>query len=135
FDHGNVEREKLVVDDGHSSARPRKQPFGDPEAPIETMQMTAMSVGSGFPLAQERRERGKQHGDQIGSHANTSPERSSGVSDGPKAPLSCSAMLSGVQPSERCMTRIGRGWLNRKISLLRTAKICPETPSALSEPR
>ena len=29
--------------------------------------------------------------------------------------------------SDAC-TRIGRGWLNRKISLLRTAKICPEMP-------
>ena len=31
--------------------------------------------------------------------------------------------------------RIGRGWLNRNISLLRTPKICPEMPSARSEPR
>src|SRR5262249_29354173 len=48
-----------------------------------------------------------------GSHENTSPERSSGVNEGPNAPLSCSSSFSGVQPSERCSVRIGRGWLNR----------------------
>ena len=31
------------------------------------------------------------------------------------------------------MVRIGRGWVNRNISLLRTAKICPVMPSARSE--
>ena len=35
----------------------------------------------------------------------------------------------------RWIARIGRFWLNRKISLLRTEKICPEMPAALSEPR
>src|SRR5450830_1064180 len=35
------------------------------------------------------------------------------------------ATLSGVQPSLRCTERTGRGWLIRKISLLRTAKIWP----------
>src|SRR5262249_17432032 len=70
-----------------------------------------------------------------GSQLNTSPERSSGVNEGAKAPLSCWSSCSGVQPSERCIARIGRGWLNRKISLRRTPKICPEMPSARSEAR
>ncbi len=34
-----------------------------------------------------------------GSHENTSPERSSGVSEGPNAPLSCWSSFCGVQPS------------------------------------
>src|SRR5262249_31785361 len=59
----------------------------------------------------------------IGSHANTSPERSSGVKEGRNAALSCSSIFSGVQPSERWMLRIGRGWLNSRISLLRTPNI------------
>src|SRR4029078_12738931 len=75
------------------------------------------------------------NGHQIDSHATRSPGLSSVVNEGPKAPLTCSAILPGVQPSERCITRIGRGWLNRNISLLRTAKTCPEIPSAASEPR
>ena len=39
----------------------------------------------------------------------------------------CSATVCGVQPSPRCTERTGRGWLIRKISLLRTAKIWPVT--------
>ena len=62
-------------------------------------------------------------------------ERSSGVNEGPNAPLSCASSFSGVQPSARWMVRIGRGWLNRKISLLRTENICPEMPDAASEER
>src|SRR5262249_37336568 len=58
-----------------------------------------------------------------GSQPNTSPERSSGVNELANAPLSCRSRSSGVQPSERCSERTGRGWLNRKISLRRTAKI------------
>src|SRR5262249_3460761 len=74
-------------------------------------------------------------GHHTGSQENTSPERSSGVNEGAKAPLSCWSRASGVQPSARCNERIGRGWLNRKTSLRRTAKICPEMPSARSEAR
>src|SRR5260370_25718588 len=36
-------------------------------------------------------------------------------------------MVCGVQPAPRWMLRSGRGWLIRKISLRRTAKICPDT--------
>ena len=43
------------------------------------------------------------------------------------AGMPCSAMASGVQPSLRCTERTGRGWLIRKISLLRTVKIWPLT--------
>src|SRR5262249_16820589 len=82
--------------------------------------------------AGRRREQRVHH---TGSHENTSPERSSGVSEGPNAPLSCSSSFCGVQPSERWIERIGRGWLNRKTSLLRTPKICPVMPSARSEAR
>src|SRR5207248_9281877 len=70
-----------------------------------------------------------------GSQVNTSPDRSSGVSDCLKAPLSCASSFSGVQPSERCSTRIGRGCENRKISLFRMPMICPVMPSALSAQR
>jgi hypothetical protein len=45
--------------------------------------------------------------DQIVSQENTSGERSSGVNDVAKAPLSCAASVSGVQPSARCSVRIG----------------------------
>src|SRR5207302_859154 len=72
---------------------------------------------------------------QTGSQENTSADRSSGVSDCLKAPLSWASIFSGVQPSERCRTRTGRGCENKKISLLRTPKIWPEMPSALSEQR
>ena len=43
-------------------------------------------------------------------------------------------MVSGVQPSLRWTDRSGRGWLIRKISLLRTAKIWPLTsrPASLA---
>src|SRR6185437_9265644 len=70
-----------------------------------------------------------------GSQLNTSPERSSGVSEGPNAPLSCASIVCGVQPSALCKVLIGRVWLNKNSSLLRTEKICPEIPSARSEAR
>ena len=46
-----------------------------------------------------------------------------------------SATVSGLQPSELCAERIGRGCENRKISLLRTPKICPVTcaPASLAK--
>jgi hypothetical protein len=37
-----------------------------------------------------------------------------------------------VHPSDRCTDRIGRGWLNRKISLFRAANTCALTSAALS---
>jgi len=37
--------------------------------------------------------------------------------------MPCSAIDCGVQPSLRCTERIGRFWLNRKISFMRTPKI------------
>ena len=50
---------------------------------------------------------------QSGSQEKTSPERSSGMNEDCSAGNACSAMASGVQPSERCRLRIGRGELNR----------------------
>ena len=41
--------------------------------------------------------------------------------------MPCSAIERQVQPSERCIERIGRDWLIRKISFLRTPKIVPVT--------
>src|SRR5262245_23421118 len=70
-----------------------------------------------------------------GSQLNTSPERSSGVNEPANAPLNCWSRLSGVQPSERCSERIGRGWLKRNTSLRRTPKIWPDTPAAASDAR
>ena len=64
---------------------------------------------------------------QTGSHENTMFELSSGKKLGFIAGSTRSAMVSGVQPSEVCMPRTGRGWLIRKISLPRTAKICAVT--------
>src|SRR4029450_57707 len=46
--------------------------------------------------------------------------------------MPCSAMVCGVQPSPRCTARSGRFWLNRKISFIRTPKICPVTSLARS---
>src|SRR5499426_2881964 len=43
-----------------------------------------------------------------------------------------SAMFWGVQPASLWATRIGRDWLMRKISSLRTAKIWPVTSLARS---
>jgi hypothetical protein len=43
-----------------------------------------------------------------------------------------SAISSAVQPSLEWTDRTGRGWLNRKISFLRTAKICPVTSTERS---
>src|SRR5262249_10224175 len=73
--------------------------------------------------------------DHTGSQENTSVERSSGVKADASAPLSCWSILSAVHASARWSVRTGRGWLNRKISLLRTPKICPVMPSARSLPR
>ena len=50
------------------------------------------------------------------------------MAEGSKSSQSPSA---GVQPSPCCTERSGRGWLIRKISLLRTAKICPLTLTLL----
>ena len=44
-------------------------------------------------------------------------------------------MNSGVQPSLRCTERKGRGWLIRKISLLRTANTWAFTSLAWSDSR
>ena len=57
---------------------------------------------------QARRRRSWRLVYHTGSHENTSLERSSGVNEVVKAPLSCLSILSGVQPSERCKVRIGR---------------------------
>ena len=46
--------------------------------------------------------------------------------------MACEATVSAVQPSLRCTLRSGRGWLIKKISLLRTAKIWPVTSRAAS---
>ena len=46
--------------------------------------------------------------------------------------MPCSAIASGVQPSPLWTERTGRGWLIRKISFLRTAKIWPLTSLAES---
>src|SRR5262249_5853334 len=72
------------------------------------------------------------HFHYVGSQVNTSLVRSSGVRDEPNVPFTDSSD-SAVQPSARWMERIGRGWLNRKISFLRTPKICPVMPAARSE--
>src|SRR5260370_23351497 len=60
---------------------------------------------------------------QTGSQVKTSWVRSRGKNDSLSAGMACSAMLCGVQPSPLWIERIGRGWLIRKISFLRTAKI------------
>ncbi len=81
---------------------------------------TALGLGHGFQTALTivshrrgcRRTSGPPHPRArayTGSHENTSLERSSGVNEGPSAPLSCWAMCSGVQPSERWMLRTTRG--------------------------
>src|SRR3546814_5750798 len=54
---------------------------------------------------------------------------------GRKAGSSSEAIVSGVQPSDRCIERIGRGTEKRKISFLRTAKIWPLTSFAASDAR
>ena len=46
--------------------------------------------------------------------------------------MPCSVIERQVQPSERCTERIGRDWLIKKISFMRTAKICPVTSFAWS---
>ncbi|MNL10364.1 hypothetical protein D3C87_1311610 [compost metagenome] len=51
------------------------------------------------------------------------------------AAMPCSAMLSVVQPSERCTERTGRDWLMRKISFRRMAKTCPDTSADASDAR
>src|SRR5689334_13441829 len=45
------------------------------------------------------------------------------------------AMLSGVQPSARCTTRIGRGEENRMISFILVPNTCPLTSFAASDDR
>src|ERR1700739_640960 len=67
---------------------------------------------------------------QKGSHAKTSDERARLYMDGLKAGKAVSTQLSGVQPSEVCVVRSGRGCVNRMISLLRTPNICPVTSAA-----
>src|SRR6266481_2287295 len=69
---------------------------------------------------------------QKGSHAKTSDERSRLYMDGLKAGKAVSTQLSGVQPSDVCVVRRGRGCVRRMISLLRTAKLCPVTSAAAS---
>src|SRR5580704_19615788 len=51
------------------------------------------------------------------------------------AGMQCSAIVSGVQPSDRCTIRIGRGELNRIISFIRQPNTCPVTCLAASEDR
>src|SRR5262249_39193688 len=81
---------------------------------------TELGLGHGFQTALTsvsrrrglRRTSGPPHPRApayTGSHEKTSLERSSGVNEGPSAPLSCSPMFSGVQPSERWMLRTTRG--------------------------
>ncbi|MOA39543.1 hypothetical protein D3C78_1613330 [compost metagenome] len=58
-----------------------------------------------------------------------------GTNERCSAGMPCSAMPWAVQPSLRCTERTGRGWLIRKISLLRTAKTWAFTSCAWSESR
>ena len=79
--------------------------------------------------------RGAAHGRflrYIGSQLKTSLERSRPWKCARSIGSALSTTLSGVQPSLRWALRSGRGWLNRKISLLRTPKICPLTSRAAS---
>ena len=79
-------------------------------------------VARSYPLRRLRR--------YVGSQVNTSVVRSRSWNDPARAGMPCSAMDSGVQPSPLWTERIGRGWLIRKISFLRTAKIWPLTSFA-----
>ena len=59
----------------------------------------------------------------IGSQLNTSPDRSNGQKSDWNAGITRLNTVSGVHPPALCAKRMGRFWLNRKISLLRTPKI------------
>src|SRR3954465_10200732 len=74
-------------------------------------------------------------GCHTGSQLNTSPDRSSGMKAAFIAGIQCSAIVSGVHPSARCTTRIGRGELNRIISFIRVPNTWPVTPLEASEDR
>src|SRR3954453_22802994 len=51
------------------------------------------------------------------------------------AGMAWSAIVSGVHPSARCTMRIGRGELNRIISLIRQPNTCPDTSLDASDDR
>src|SRR3954454_16210224 len=51
------------------------------------------------------------------------------------AGMQCSAIVSGVQPSDRCTMRIGRGELNRIISFIRQPNTWPLTSLDASDDR
>src|SRR5262249_35476189 len=70
---------------------------------------SGLSLGHFQTASNKRSAAARPPARYIGSHENTSLERSSGVNEGPSAPLSCWAILSGVQPSERCSVRTARG--------------------------
>src|ERR1700722_1091908 len=69
---------------------------------------------------------------QNGSQVKTSEDRSSGYMEGRNAGNTVFIQPSGVQPSDVCAVRNGRGCVNKTISLFRTPKIWPVTSAAAS---
>ena len=127
---GIAVREDHVVDEGGIDLRALHEFARDNGA-----QLADRHGAQGAPVSADRGAQGTDDGGsphgvglsgrgvQIGSQANTSPERSRSKKLALSAGSAWVATLWGVQPSLRCTERTGRGWLMRKISLLRTAKI------------
>src|SRR5439155_4143361 len=136
LDLGNLQRQEFFVDDGHRTLSSREACYFPPPCAeglgVGVARCGTMAPHRTTPRPSPTRGEGE---DYTGSQENTSLERSSGVNEGASAALRWASSFSGVQPPERWIVRIGRGWLNRKTSLLRTPKICPVMPSARSEAR